>query len=491
MLNAIVFFDEITVWWEKPWEGENLSYRVTFNGKTVVTDKTHVTFSELESQTEYDVKVEILCGNDVFMQDSATVATSAVKKKIDVTKLPYGIKGDGKTMNTEALQKAADGLKKDEYLYFPEGVYLTGSICFHGDSEIYLGEGAEIRGSENFTDYLPKIKTRFEGTEVWAYSPLIRIGNMDSAAGQTTENVIIRGKGSILGGGKNLCEGVIEFEKESQKEYIASLGEELKDYECDITIPGRARPFLIDIANVRGAAVSGITVGYGAAWNLHFVYCKDVAVFGCRFLSEGVWNGDGIDPDSSENAVIFDCAFQTHDDAIAVKSGKNPEGNIINRPTRNLRIFDCRGKNGIALGSEMSGGLENIYIWDCNMCGTYRGIQGKVTRKRGGYIKDVRIRDCAAISFRIDCALPYNDDGVGAGKLPVIENWNVKNLTLGSPKDNSSPVIEIGGFEESKESLDNIYIDNVNIRRVGKTENDVVVRNVGNVKISNVRYGEQ
>lgn len=494
MLNVITYFDEITVWWEKPWDGENYSYRVFSNGKAVAeTDKTHYTFTGLTPSTVYEIQVEILCGNSTAAKERITVETSAAKKKVDITKPPYFAVGDGKTVNTCVLREAAEKLKKDEYLYFPKGVYLTGSFCVHGDTEIYIDEGAEIKGSESCDDYLPKIITRFEGVETLAYSPLIKIGEMNSKAGQTTENIIIRGKGSITGGGKALCDKVIETEKERLKDYLAENAEYVKTCECDKTIPGRARPFLIDICNAKNVSVSGVEIGYGAAWNLHFVYCESVNVFGCRFASDGVWNGDGIDPDSSENIAIFGCAFYTHDDAIAVKSGKNPEGNKINRPTENLRIFDCHGRNGIALGSEMSGGLEDIYIWDCRIFESYSGLRGKVTPKRGGYIRNVRVRDCAFASIIIG-SVPFNDDGESSGSLSEVVDWQIKNVILGgfslsvSGKKTPLPAIEIRGFENSPASFRNISVKNSEILLPKESKDALVIVNAKNIATENLTY---
>ena len=95
------------------------------------------------------------------------------------------------------------------------------------------------------------------------------------------------------------------------------------------------------------------------------IYCDDIQTDHCTFVSEGVWNGDGWDPDSSTNCTLFASEFFTGDDAIAIKSGKNPEGNEINRPCAHIRVFDCHSDcgHGICIGSEMSGGVEDVQIW--------------------------------------------------------------------------------------------------------------------------------
>lgn len=146
------------------------------------------------------------------------------------------------------------------------------------------------------------------------------------------------------------------------------------------------------------------------------IYCDDIQTDHCTFVSEGVWNGDGWDPDSSTNCTLFASEFSTGDDAVAIKSGKNPEGNEINRPCAHIRVFDCRNDcgHGICIGSEMSGGVEDVQIWDCDLANSLSGIEIKATPKRGGYVRGVTVRDCITPRVMLH-SVPYNDDGVPAG----------------------------------------------------------------------------
>lgn len=107
---------------------------------------------------------------------------------------------------------------------------------------------------------------------------------------------------------------------------------------------------------------------------------------------------DGWDPDSSTNCTLFASEFHTGDDAVAIKSGKNPEGNEIGRPCAHIKVFDCRigYGHGICIGSEMSGGVEDVQIWDCDFANSLYGIEIKATPKRGGYVRGVTVRDCTA-----------------------------------------------------------------------------------------------
>ena len=343
----------------------------------------------------------------------------------------------------------------------------------------------------DFNDYLPKRISRFEGYEFMRYRALLNVGKIDHNDGYTCKNVVVRGGGKIFGGGKLLCDKIIADEKEKLQEYIRSLGDKAQEYECDNTIPGRARPFLIDINNCQDVVLHGLEIGFGPAWNVHITYSDNVLTSGCTIRSMGVWNGDGWDPDSSTNCTIYDCVFDTHDDAVAIKSGKNPEGNSINRPCKEIRVFDCKGWNGVALGSEMSGGLENIYVWQCYFDNAVWGIRIKTTKKRGGYVKNVFIEDVVASDLSIEANYACNDDGESASELPVLENFYFKDLTLTERRGRGKkrPVLQIIGLEERKCPIKNVTLKNVRVERdMLNGERQVLFDNVVNLTLENIDF---
>ena len=476
MLNSIIHHDEITLWWDKEWDRNDTPvYQIVCNGKRLFeTTKTHCTIDGLLPDTEYSVAVSGI--------GEICVKTGKEKRKIDVTKAPYFACPDGKTFHTTALQKALDDCKSDECVYFPKGVYLTGSLNVHSDTEIYLEKGATLQGSENPCDYLPKIKSRFEGLEMQCYRALINVGDLDHTKNPTTKNVVIRGGGIISGGGKALCDATIELERERLKEFLLEQAEYVKTCENDRTIPGRARGRLVNISNSENVVLANVTLQYGPAWNVHFVYSKNIITYGCVITSQGVWNGDGWDPDSSENCTIFNTVFKTHDDGIAIKSGKNPEGNVINRPTKNIRIFDCRGRNGISLGSEMSGGIDGVYIWDCDFGTSYSGFGVKITKKRGGYVRNIKVKDCIFASIKTRC-VPWNDDGESANTFPIVENFTFENIELtcistninsGTEKRNPISAIFLVGIDEPDYYLRNFTFKNVKIHKHIQNEPQII-----------------
>ena len=466
-IKYFVTSSSVTLFWDKPCEADkNTLYEIYANGERLgETSKTHYTISGLSSEQVLDIAVRssVACG-------VAEVTTSKVKNRIDITASPYFAKGNGETMNTAILQRAIDDCTSDDELYIPKGVYMTGSLRLHGDMEIYLEEGAVLQGTENPEDYLPRIWSRFEGTELSCYSSVLNIGELDRNGGYNCKNILIHGKGMIASGGQILGDKIIALERIALKEYLEELGDKIKECENNDTIPGRVRPRLINMSNAQNVVLSGLTFKNGCSWNIHMIYSDNIVTNDCTFISEGVHNGDGWDPDSSTNCTLFGCTFFTEDDSVAIKSGKNPEGNIINKPSKHIRVFDCVSKygHGICMGSEMSGGIEDVRIWDCDLANSQFGIEIKGTKKRGGYVRDIHVSDCALPRILFH-SVGYNDDGISAGVAPVFENCSFENITLKGvfyDRDKnyiSCDAIELCGFDEPGHELKNIEFNNVTL----------------------------
>lgn len=479
MVRKIIFENEITLWWELQ-KGVRF-YDVYLNGsKFFRVDSTHVTLSDLLSKTEYLVKIVTDSGR-VFFEEK--ICTQPKKNRIDVSKPPYNAVGDGKTVNTVTLQKAFDDCGEDDAVYFPQGVFLTGALRLHGNTQLFLEKGCVLQGTDNLQDYLPKIKSRFEGLEFECYSSLLNMGTLDSQGGCNCENIVIRGKGRIVGGGNPLREKVIAFENERLKEELNKLGDKIKEYETTDTIAGRFRGRLINVSNVNGFTICGVSIESSPAWNLHMVYSKNLTVYNCDVISHGISNGDGIDPDSVENCVIFGCNFDTSDDCIAIKSGRNPEGNVVNRKSSNIYIFDCVAcGNGISIGSEMSGGVENVFIWDCDALKAYWGVQLKFSKKRGGFIKNVHVSRCKLSYFAV-WNVPYNNEGEPAPTIPEVKDLFVEDCEIFRDEniyEDVSRYIFIRGIN-NEYPIKNVYLNNIVCKKKNDLDGAFVIENVENL----------
>lgn len=455
--------ESVTVFWRKP-EEETGAYELLLDGQvTGRTEKTHYTFENLAPDTVYRLEIR---SREVCAELSCR--TGKRRRRIDVTKEPYCAQGDGRKMNTAALQRAIDDCGTQETVYVPEGVFLTGALRLHGGMELYLEKGAVLQGTDRPEDYLPRIWSRFEGIEQECYSSLLNMGTLNHREGYNCQEVMIRGGGTVASGGRRLAENVIASERERLKEYLEELGDKIKECEKPETIPGRVRPKLVNISNSRNVVLSGITLKDGACWNVHMIYSDNIVTEGCTFHSTDVWNGDGWDPDSSTNCAIFDCRFYTGDDSVSIKAGKNPEGNLVARPTEHIWVFDCSCAfgHGITIGSEMSGGVSDVDIWDCDMGQSMCGIEIKGTKKRGGYVRNVRVRDCRAARVLFH-SVGYNDDGAPAPESPVFENCSFERIQIlgeyfgHEEKWVECEALELVGFDEPGHELKNITLRDV------------------------------
>ncbi|MBQ2719024.1 MAG: glycoside hydrolase family 28 protein [Clostridia bacterium] len=478
-IETLVFDDEITLWWKKESFTFADGYRLYLDGTLHgTTDTTHYTFSDLAAARTYTVRIEAERAGAPQGTAELTVTTAKKKRRLDVTAPPYLAVGDGVTDCTAAIQRALCDCTARDCVYLPAGTYLTGALDVHSHTELYLAEGATLQGSERAADYLPKIESRFEGTHMQCYRSLLNVGTVDRNGGYTCEDVVLRGHGTVFGGGRPLATDILETERAALATFLAENADYVKTCENANTIPGRARGRLIQVGNCRGVVIGGLTLGYGASWLLHFIYSRDIVTYNCRIISaptyaedgtllrEPVWNGDGWDPDSSENCVIFGTAFDTYDNSIAIKSGKNPEGNAIARPTRGVYVFDCRGLD-VAIGTELSGGIEDVYVWDCELFGY--GINIKTTRDRGAYIRGVHARDSLVTSVMVRTKVNYNNDGESAGCLTKISDLTFENLTVTGvyggtvEKPRRMTPLNFDGFDEPEGALEGVRLKNVRV----------------------------
>lgn len=278
----------LTLWWDQmDGAAANTIYTVRWAGHEAQTDRTHFTISGLAPETA--VTAAVYCGETLLGE--AQGCTEKAREQLLVT--DFGAVGDGKTINTKALQAALDACPAGGEVVIPSGVFRTGGLRMHSDMALYLAEGAVLQGTADPLDYLPKIASRFEGIEQECYQSLLNLGDMDHAAGPNCRNVLIYGAGAICGGGQELALNVIEREKVLLAEYLTALGDKIKECENDHTIPGRARGRLINLSNCENVRITGLTLQNGASWNVHMLYSRDITTDHCVFRSEDVWNGDG------------------------------------------------------------------------------------------------------------------------------------------------------------------------------------------------------
>lgn len=458
--DASVMSRSITLLWDKPLEYKNVvAYQIFMNNKYIATStKTNYSIRNLFPSKTYSFSIKAQ-GRDSSLSAPTPVVickTKAASKVFNV--LDFGAIGDDKTKNTAAIQKAIDVCSKGGTVHIPAGVFLSGALYLKSNMTLYLAEGAILKGTTEVADYMPLILNRFEGWEMKTLASLINAGTLNRDGSYNVQNLSIEGKGTISGGGTPLGNAMIK-----------SNG-----------IRGRGR--LICIMNGQNINIQGLKIENAPCWTIHYIYCNNVVLHDLNIISTAR-NGDGIDPDSSTDSYIFNCTFSTGDDCIAIKSGKNPEGYFVGKPTKNIRITDCDFVKGhsLAIGSEMSGGVSDVFIQDCKIGNLLHGLQIKATKDRGGYVKNVTVRDCELLKITLYTAVNYNNDGEAAPELAQFSDMEFSNLDLSKAKSNEI-VMDINGFADEKKYTKNITFENINL----PNESTIKIKNCEELTFKNV-----
>lgn len=420
--------------WNKQYANEAVSYTVLLNGKKAgSSSKTNYLLNNLQASTWYTVTVKV---NGTGLKANSIRFKTAAKGKL-FSILDFGAKDDTSFLNTKAIQSAIDACTSGGTVIIPKGTFVSGALWLKSNMTLRIEKGAVLKGSVNPADYLPKYLNRFEGWEMETYASLINAGKLDRSETYSVKNLRITGGGTISGGGRTLSNAIIKTDG----------------------LRGRGR--LICLMNCQDVSIDNLTIKEPPCWTIHYIYSDNITLHDLDIHSD-VRNGDGVDPDSSTDSYIFNCSFDTGDDCIAIKSGKNPEGFYVAKPTRNVRITDCDFKrgHGISIGSEMSGGVSDVLVQDCKAGNLLHGMQIKGTKDRGGYVKNVTVTDCELQKITVFTELNYNNDGEAAPEVPVFENFIFKNISLAGANI-KEPVININGFKTAAHHLRKLQFENI------------------------------
>ncbi len=431
--------------------------------------------------------------------EMSRVARPEIPNRV-VSVVDFGGVGDGVTLNTEAFCKAFAHLasKGGGRVDVPAGVWLTGPIVLENNTELHLSEDAIIVFSAD-RDLYPVIETIFEGRDTYRCQPLL------SAFGK--HDVAVTGKGIIDGNGdpwravkkskiapgewNKLVKsgGVLSNDKQTwyptenfkfgagdADQNIARWAVTKEDFE---SIRDFLRPVMVNFKDCQRVLLEGPVFQNSPCWNIHTAICTDLTVndiaIRCPWYAQ---NGDGIDIESCKNVVMTNSWIDAGDDAICIKSGKDADGRKRGIPSENVIVKDCicyHGHGGFVVGSEMSGGVKNVYVKNCRFAGTDVGLRFKSTRGRGGvveniYIEDVVMNDIATEALLFD--LFYG----GKSAIEALEDG-----------DNTSTDMPAQPVDETTPQFRNIFVNNVVCRdaRRAMLFNGLPEMNVENVVVKN------
>jgi len=339
----------------------------------------------------------------------------------------YGASGGGKTNCRAAIAQAiaechaAGGGR----VVIPAGTWLcNGPIHLAGNVNLHLEEGSIVRFGANPADYLPAVLVRWEGTRCWNYSPLIY------AYGQ--ENLAVTGRGAFDGQASKFWQ---EWKKKQtpDQEALRQMGMQLTALEKRIFASDHyLRPGMMQLYDCRNLLIEGVTFQDSPFWTVHPVFCTNVTVRGIHVLP-GTTNDDGVDPDSCRDVLIEDCVFDTADDNIAIKAGRDQDA-WDSPPCENIVVRRCTGirsrANGYCIGSEMSGSVRNVFIEDCKVGEVQSALYVKSNSDRGGAVDGLWMRNNAIDACDWFVKIETDYKGVTGHAYPsAYSNFNFDNLT--------------------------------------------------------------
>ncbi len=401
--------------------------------------------------------------------------------------LDFGAKPADLKKNNLAFQKAITACAKNGggVVLVPAGKWLSGPIHFKSNVKLHLAEGAEISFSENFDDYLPIVLIQRAGYYCYNYSPPVYA--------RDCQNIAITGKGTLDGNGQVWW---------PWKKYQPGMVKLLKMGKARVPVEERVfgtpedgvRPPFVQFIRCENVLVEDVTLLDGPSWNLHPVQSKNIIIRGITIEAHGP-NNDGIDPDGCENVLIENCTLNVGDDNIALKSGRDEEAWEIGTTCRNVIVRNCtslRGHGGFVIGSEMSAGVENVWVENCRFENTDRGIRIKTRYGRGGFVRNVHVQNIQMTNIKYEAiVINMKYDGEPAEKnikfsqsdksMPLISNISISNVQC----EGAETAIRLIGL--SPEALSGIDLTHLYIQ----SKAGLHIENVGRIRMDEIQLNNK
>ena len=399
-----------------------------------------------------------------------------------------GAEPGNKFKNNQAITSAIElASAVNGTVLIPTGEWLCGKIHLKSNLNLHLAKGATLLFSEDPNDYLPPVHTTWEGMECYNYSPLIYA--------YECENIAITGLGKLKA---KLDVWEIWYARpDPHMQALAKLYHQAAKNE-----PVNERQMVFDGANLRPhfvqfnrckhILIEDIEIEDSPFWVLHPYLCQDVVIRRVKVKAHG-HNNDGVDPEMTQNMLIEDCIFDQGDDAIAIKAGRNQDAWRLSTPTKNLVMRNClikRAHQLVALGSELSGGIENVYIHDCEFedgtqytVGTGNVVLLKTNERRGGFVRNIYVSNIkvkavkgGALAIETDVLYQWKDlVPTYEVRLTEIDNIQLNNIHI----EDADFICKIEG--QAEKPVTNIKLNQVSASRL-------TMQPVTNTNVSGFEY---
>ncbi|WP_175633669.1 glycoside hydrolase family 28 protein [Pedobacter ghigonis] len=484
----------------------------------------------------------------IAQQKQALPVIQQVKFKNDTTSITsFGAKGDGLFLNTQSINKTIEAVsqKGGGVVLIPSGLWLTGPIELKSNVNLHLKRDAILQFTDDFNQY-KLVQGNWEGQPAWR--------NQSPISGVNLQNIAITGAGIIDGnggawrmvkkdkltetqwktlvasGGVVRADGKMWYPSEktvkgsnTKNAGVIEAGKTAADYE---DIKDFLRPNLVVLTGCKKVLLEGVTFQNSPAWNLHPLLCEDLTLRNLQVKNP--WfaqNGDGVDVESCKNVLIEGSTFDVGDDGICIKSGRDEAGRKRGVPTENVIIRNnvvYHAHGGFVIGSEMSGGAKNIWVYNCSFIGTDIGLRFKTTRGRGGvveniYVNNINMIDIPGEAILFDMYYAAVDPVPLAGEkreaiktvtvpateaTPQFKNFYIKDVVAngaekaiffrGLPEMNIKDIHLENVTIQSKKGIEIIEASNIflkNVKVITKDTNPVVhVQNGSNININGLQY---
>ena len=401
----------------------------------------------------------------------------------------YGATGDGAKDCTYAIAQAIAACNQagGGRVVVPAGVFMTGPIHLKSNVDLHVASGATLKFVRDTSRYLPLVYTRWEGVECMNYSAFIYSYGQD--------NIAITGEGTLDGN----CDCEHWWPWKGRTECGWSKGQPWQDTARnvlfdmgakDVPVAERKfgeghylRPQFIEPVRGKNILIEGVTITNSPMFEVHPVLSTNVTVRNVKTISHGP-NNDGCDPDSCTDVLIENCVFDTGDDCIAIKAGRNRDGRRVAVPTENVIIRNCRmkdGHGGLTIGSEMSGGVRNVFAENCRLDSPNlnQALRFKTNAMRGGtienvFFRNIQIGEISDAVLQIDF---FYEEGPQGPERPVVRNIDIRNVSCRK----ANYALNVRGFPNAK--IHNIHLEHCAFENVAHPN---IVENVEGLVLAQV-----